>query len=154
MSRLCFVLAAVAAFAVVVEAADSTHERVASASTNSTFSDSLALGSRVPGSPTASPNTIPYGMADQIVVYSATWCMPCRRLHPVLMSLKQEGYQVTYRDVDGEADSLEYKYDAVPTIYFVRNKIVIKTETGYRSKSHIKEKLMLHSRRNPHIPAD
>jgi thiol-disulfide isomerase/thioredoxin len=144
MRRLFLALATVMALELVVQAADSNHERVAAAYANSLFPGSLA---------TSSP-TVRDGMADQIVVYSATWCMPCQRLHPVLMSLKQEGYQVTHRDVDGDVDQLEYKYNAVPTIYFVRNNVVIKTETGYRSKAQIKQQLMLDRRREPHNPAD
>ena len=80
--------------------------------------------------------------ADQIVVYSATWCSPCKRLHPVLKSLKQEGYKIVQRDVDRDISKLEYKYSAVPTIFFVRNNTVIKTETGYRSKAHLKQGMM------------
>ena len=149
MSRLILVFAVVMAIEVVVEAADSTHERVAKAFTNSPFTSSHVIGSRA-----ALSNTIPDGMADQIVVYSATWCMPCQRLQPILKSLQQEGYQVTHRDVDGDVDQLEYEYNAVPTIYFVRNHVVIETETGYRSKAHIKQKLIPDSRREPHRAAD
>ncbi len=88
-------------------------------------------------------------MMSQIVVYSATRCMPCGRLHPVLKSLEEEGYRVTRRDVDREVDQLQYQYDAVPTIHLVRNHVVMNTETGYRSKAQLKQRLIFDS---PHQP--
>ncbi len=93
------------------------------------------------------------GKANQIVVYTASWCSPCQRLKPVLMSLKKEGYKVVYRDVDRDSDKLSYPYDVVPTIYFVRNDVVIKKETGYRTKEQIKKNLILEVGSEPLEPA-
>ncbi len=75
--------------------------------------------------------------ADRIVVYSASWCIPCQRLKPIVKSLKQEGYRVEYFDIDKDSDKLKYDHRAVPTIYFLRGETVVKKETGYRTREHI-----------------
>jgi thioredoxin 1 len=112
----------------------------------------IAPSSRVPArnAPTRQGKT-QRGKADRIVVYSATWCGPCRRLKPILMSLKNEGYKVEYRDVDKDRNRLTYAYKALPTIYFVRNDTVIKKETGYRSEKHIKAHLRPSKKTNPMV---
>ena len=84
----------------------------------------------------------PKQMADRIVVYSATWCIACKQLSPVLVALKQDGYKVVVRDVDRDAGELKHDYTAVPTIYFLRGDAVIRVETGFRSKEQIKRRLM------------
>jgi thioredoxin 1 len=81
--------------------------------------------------------------ADQIVVYTANWCAPCQQLKPVLRSLKSEGYNVVYHDVDQDGDKLKYRYRSLPTIYFVQAGEVIKQETGYRSKEYLQKSLKL-----------
>ena len=138
MSRLFFAFVIVIGLAVVVDAADSIRHATA---TN--YTASLAPQKVL-------PRTIQPEMADQIVVYSATWCGPCQQLRPALQSLAQEGYTIVQQDVDRDIDALKYEYNAVPTIYFVRNNVVIKTETGYRSKKHIKQTLVPSSRSKPH----
>ena len=77
------------------------------------------------------------GKADRIVVYSASWCAPCQRLKPILSSLKHEGYQVEYFDIEKDNDKLKYEHRSVPTIFFLRGESVIKKETGYRTRDHI-----------------
>ena len=79
--------------------------------------------------------------ADQLVVYSASWCPPCQRLKPVLQALQQEGYRVVSRDVEKESDQLKYDYQRLPTIYFLAGEEVVKQETGFRDKEQIKESL-------------
>ena len=138
MCRLFVAFVLVIGLGVAAQSADSVSQTTATDYTASLFSQS-------PSSTVSHPD-----MADQIVVYSATWCGPCRQLSPVLRSLELEGYRVVHRDVDRDIDALEYQYDAVPTIYFVRNDEVIKTETGYRSKEEIKRTLMHDSHRKPH----
>ncbi len=138
MSRLFLAFVIVIGLGVVVESADSIPHETATSYTASIVPRPMSWLSIHPE------------MADQIVVYSATWCGPCQQLSPVLQSLEQEGYEVVHRDVDRDINALKYEYNAVPTIYFVRNNVVIKTETGYRSKEHIKQTLMPDSRTKPH----
>jgi thioredoxin 1 len=137
MNRLFLAFAIVIGLGVVAESADSIGQSSTTNYTASLVPQAAALG-------------IHPEMADQIVVYSATWCGPCQRLNPVLQSLKQEGYKVVHRDVDRDIDALKYEYGAVPTIFFVRNNVVIRAETGYRSKEHIKQTLMPDSQSKPH----
>lgn len=95
----------------------------------------------------------PVDKANRIVVYTASWCGPCQRLKPVLISLKQEGYQVVYRDIDRDAERLQYAYTAVPSIFYLHDKTVIKKETGYRSKEQIKKTLVRDQRSHAEHPA-
>jgi len=88
-------------------------------------------------------DSVDNGKADRIVVYSASWCIPCQRLKPIVKSLKQEGYRVEYFDIDKDSDKLKYDHRAVPTIYFLRGETVVKKETGYRTREHIVELLRL-----------
>ena len=135
MNRLFLAFVIVIGHGMVVESADSIRHTTATNYTASLDPQAAAsLGSE---------------MADQIVVYSATWCGPCQRLSPVLQSLTQEGYKVVHRDVDRDIDALKYEYGAVPTIFFVRNNVVIRAETGYRSKEQIKQTLMPDSQSKP-----
>lgn len=96
-----------------------------------------------------SVNKSNHGKADRIVVYSATWCRPCRRLKPVLLMLQNEGYRVTYRDIDKDRNKLAYEFKSVPTIFFVRDNEVIRKETGFQTMREIKSKLQIAERRHP-----
>lgn len=77
--------------------------------------------------------------AQELIVYSATWCGPCQALKPTLLRLKAEGYKVGVKDVD--RDELKFKYRSVPTLFYCRDGKPIETEVGRRSYDHIKGKL-------------
>jgi thioredoxin 1 len=128
--------------------ADDVSKEAKDAEKGTTKVSHVAPSSRVPA---RKARTKPQGKADRIVVYSATWCGPCRRLKPVLMSLKNEGYKVEYRDVDKDRKRLTYAYKALPTIFFVRNDAVIRKETGYRSEKHIKAHLRPTKKTHPMV---
>ncbi len=127
--RMCSAFATLSLIATSVLAAD-THDV------------QMSLSHRIPAG-TQPTSAFLEGKANRIVVYSASWCLPCQQLKPVIESLKKEGYKVVYRDIDRDIDRLKYEYTAVPTIFFLYGDVVIKKEMGYRSKEHIKKTLIL-----------
>ena len=125
-------------FTQTVTAVDSHEERLSSRQSSQ---------SEVASQSTAT--AVPTGKANQLVVYSASWCAACQRLNPVIESLKQDGYKVVYLSVDKDADKIRYPYRAIPTIYFLNGDDVIKKEVGYRSKQQIQKTLILESKPIP-----
>jgi thioredoxin 1 len=109
-----------------------------------TYQDRLSTRHQARTAPpaTQASYSVPAAKANRIVVYSASWCGACRRLKPVLASLKQEGYTVVYRSVEKNPDQLKFSYTALPTIYFLSGESLVKKEVGYRTKAHIKKSLV------------
>jgi len=136
--RICSACATLMLIATSVLAADTHHVQMA-------FSHQISAG-------TQPASAVLEGKANRIVVYSASWCLPCQQLKPVIGSLKKEGYKVVYRDIDKDIDRLKYAYTAVPTIFYLCGDAVVKKETGYRSKEQIKKMLILNADRAPVTP--
>lgn len=63
---------------------------------------------------------------NKLVVVSATWCGPCKRMYPIVEKLRSEGYdaEVVY-DYEGPV-----KITAYPTILFLRDGKVIYKNIG------------------------
>ena len=98
----------------------------------------------------------PEGKADRIVVLTATWCGPCQLMKPAILALKAQGYKVEYYDVDRDLEKLANKYSnikrvsgseelnhwsVVPTIFFVREDMIIKKIEGFTTAVKIRETL-------------
>ncbi len=73
--------------------------------------------------------------ADAVVVYSASWCAPCRRLKPVLAKLKSLGYKVYVRDYD-RLKAGQFKPDRIPAVYLFRGTKLLKSR-GLNSNSSL-----------------
>lgn len=98
---------------------------------------------------------IPDGKADTLVVYTATWCIPCQRAKGKWAILREQGYRVVQIDVDSrEADRelsdqekarfLNHEPQSVPTIFWYNsqtNELVGDGVTGVPSMKSIKERL-------------
>ena len=80
--------------------------------------------------------------------FSATWCGPCQTFKPIMQELKDEGYDITFIDIDKDSGKLAKQYNirSVPTT-IIEERVVPKhvhiTDTiiGARSKEEIKELL-------------
>jgi len=44
--------------------------------------------------------TCPADKADTLIVYSATWCVPCQASKPQWVLLRSQGYKVVYINID------------------------------------------------------
>ena len=66
---------------------------------------------------------------NKLIVVSATWCGPCKRMYPIIAQLKADGYdaEVVY-DYDGPATITAY-----PTILFMRGDKIIYKNVGVTS---------------------
>lgn len=73
--------------------------------------------------------------ADAIVVYSATWCIPCQKLKPVLLKLKKLGYRVCVRDYD-KIKAGEFRPEKVPAIYLFNGPKLLDSK-GLDSRSSV-----------------
>ncbi len=69
-----------------------------------------------------------------LVDFYATWCGPCRMMHPVLEELKKlmgEGIRIITLDVDkNKNQALNYRIQSVPTLMLFRDGNVLWRESG------------------------
>lgn len=74
-----------------------------------------------------------------LVDFFATWCGPCKMLHPVLESVskKLEG-QVVVAQVDIDRNqpiANAYRIQSVPTLYFFKNGKAVAATSGYMDEA-------------------
>ena len=70
-------------------------------------------------------NDIIRGKQLTLVDFFATWCGPCKMMHPVLEQLKHElddNIRIIKLDVDkNEALAMQYRIQSVPTLMLFKN---------------------------------
>lgn len=82
--------------------------------------------------------------SDQLTLvdFFATWCGPCKMMHPVLEQLKEElgeSIRIIKLDVDNnESLSVVYRIQSVPTLMLFRKGEVLWRQSGARSLSELK----------------
>ena len=77
-----------------------------------------------------------------IVVFRASWCMPCKMLSPVIDELAEEYPEVKFGKVNvDEQGELAVKYGiaSIPTLLFFRNGEIVNKSVGYRAKEDLAE---------------
>ncbi len=80
-----------------------------------------------------------------LVDFSATWCVPCQKLAPIIDELADE-YQgkakVVKVDVDNNQDlAIKYQVMSVPTVMVVNNGEVANKWIGFTSKQELSKAL-------------
>lgn len=77
-----------------------------------------------------------------LVDFFATWCGPCKMMHPVLEQLKGEmgdAIRIIKIDVDNNEEiSSQYNIQSVPTLMLFKNGDVVWRESGARSLNELK----------------
>lgn len=73
-----------------------------------------------------------------LVDFNATWCPPCRALHPVLEELAEEGYRIVTVDVDAEAMLAgAYGVSSIPCLVFFRDGAEYDRRIGLQPKKRL-----------------
>ncbi len=77
-----------------------------------------------------------------LVDFFATWCGPCKTMHPVLEQLKSElgdMIRIIKLDVDkNEALSMQYRIQSVPTLMLFRGGEILWRQSGALRLSDLK----------------
>ena len=87
-------------------------------------------------------NAIINGTQLTLVDFFATWCGPCKQMHPVLEQLKAsegENLRIIKLDVDkNEALASAYRIQSVPTLMLFRNGELLWRQSGAMSLADLK----------------
>mgnify|MGYP002767788867 FL=1 len=87
-------------------------------------------------------NNIINGNQLTLVDFFATWCGPCKQMHPVLEQLKAsegENLRIIKLDVDkNEALASAYRIQSVPTLMLFRNGELLWRQSGAMSLADLK----------------
>lgn len=87
-------------------------------------------------------NDIINGNQLTLVDFFATWCGPCKQMHPVLEQLKAsegENLRIIKLDVDkNEALACAYRIQSVPTLMLFRNGELLWRQSGAMSLADLK----------------
>ena len=87
-------------------------------------------------------NEIINGSQLTLVDFFATWCGPCKMMHPVLEQLKEEmgdSLRIIKIDIDkNEAMMEQYRIQSVPTLMLFRKGDALWRQSGAMSLSDLK----------------
>lgn len=87
-------------------------------------------------------NDIINGNQLTLVDFFATWCGPCKQMHPVLEQLKAsegEKLRIIKLDVDkNESLASAYRIQSVPTLMLFRNSELLWRQSGAMSLADLK----------------
>ena len=87
-----------------------------------------------------------------LVDFFATWCGPCKQMHPVLEQLKQElgdSIRIVKLDVDkNDALAAAYRIQSVPTLMLFRSGQVVWRQSGAMRLNDLKAIINQYSERD------
>ena len=80
-----------------------------------------------------------------LVDFFATWCGPCRMMHPILEQLKEkmgDDIRILKVDVDkNEALSMQYRIQSVPTLMLFKKREMLWRQSGAMSLNDLMQKI-------------
>lgn len=81
---------------------------------------------------------------EVLVDFNATWCGPCRMLHPNLEQLDREGYFPNLKILSVDVDKLpsiaaQYGIASIPTLFYFKDGQRLKTTLGYHTLDDLKK---------------
>lgn len=80
-----------------------------------------------------------------LVDFFATWCEPCKMMHPILEQLKEkmgDDIRILKVDVDkNEALSMQYRIQSVPTLMLFKKGEMLWRQSGAMSLNDLMQKI-------------
>ena len=80
-----------------------------------------------------------------LVDFFATWCGPCKMMHPILEQLKEkmgDDIRILKVDVDkNEALSMQYRIQSVPTLMLFKKGEMLLRQSGAMSLNDLMQKI-------------
>ena len=80
-----------------------------------------------------------------LVDFFATWCGPCKMMHPILEQLKEkmgDDIRILKVDVDkNEAQSMQYRIQSVPTLMLFKKGEMLWRQSGAMSLNDLMQKI-------------
>ena len=85
------------------------------------------------------------GEQRTLVDFFATWCGPCKMMHPILEQLKEKmGDDIRIQKVDvdkNEALSMQYRIQSVPTLMLFKKGEMLWRQSGAMSLNDLMQKI-------------
>ena len=75
-----------------------------------------------------------------VVDFWADWCGPCKMLSPIIDELEQQYPDVKFCKVnvdDEQALAREFNVASIPTVLFIKDKMIVNASVGYREKADL-----------------
>jgi thioredoxin-like negative regulator of GroEL len=73
-----------------------------------------------------------------VFYFTADWCSPCKKVRPIVESMKQEGFQFQIIDVDLEESLVKhFSIKSVPTFILLDGNEEIDRITGLKTKEEL-----------------
>ena len=85
----------------------------------------------------------------EIIVFTADWCSPCKKLKPILDNLESKMHlKITRLDVEKEDDAVEaYTVRSIPTVVIIKDGKEVDRISGLIPSEVLEAKFKLHNKK-------